>query len=218
MKANISPFAKRIIINLFGPYGQRLLNDISANEVTESAGIFNKFRHLVENIKVPTFAGFDYCSKSTGEVARRVVVIGGNYTNLVRKALETVSEVDCKELAGKLKIELAEVEKAKAELIESYNQTLRPGVENKFYRKSGQYETLAPGIKLNLNDGTLELQGVEQSKKVLTPGEYKEVKSRAKTIAKNAMRKLTRLNKYRSFSLDEGNALRFACKGESVEL
>jgi hypothetical protein len=217
MKANISPFAKRIIVNLFGPYGQGLLNDISAKEAAESAAIFEKFRHLIKDIKVPTFAGFDYCSKGSGEVARRVIVIGGNYSNLVQKALDTVSEVDCQELADKLGIELAEVEKAKTELIESYKQTLAPG-ENKSYRKNGQYETLAPGIKLNLNDGTLELQGVVQSKKVLTPGEFKPVKSRPKTIAKNAMKKLTRLNKFRAFSLDEGHALRFACKGESVNL
>lgn len=101
------------------------------------------------------------------------------------------------------------------ELLASFNATLS-GTQTA-YTKEGQYITVANGVKLNTNDNTLELCGLEQSKVVITPGNYPKVNSKPKTIAKNAIRKTLPIGKYKTLCLDAGLFQSAKLNGETLE-
>lgn len=68
----------------------------------------------------------------------------------------------------------------------------------------GTYETLGQGIKVHLDTGDLHVQGLEVNRVVTEPGVYKVVKSKAKTLAKEAFRRQLPLSKWRQLVLRRG--------------
>lgn len=96
---------------------------------------------------------------------------------------------------------------AAAELFNSYNETLTAhakGEENPNYTKAGLYETIAPGLAVSRADGTFELRGLQQSRKVLEAGVRKTVHSSPKTLAKKAITATLPVGRYLSLSCDAG--------------
>ena len=159
------------------------------------------------------FVGLTYTAKKTGETARFTVLIGIDYLNAIKQS-QTELEITLPTLTG--------VERqACQELLDSFQNTLdnaEIGKPNDAYTKKGVYRQITVGLQENLNDGTVEIKGLVQSKKVLVEGIYKSVKSSDLTIAKNKLRSLTRVGKYRTFCVDLDNLHGVRINGNTLEL
>ena len=86
-------------------------------------------------------------------------------------------------------------------------------------RSNGQieaYTTIFSGVKVHNESGLLYIYGYGVSKNILVKGEYKEVKSRPLTIAKDELRKLLKTSHFRNFSIEIGNELK--ASGETIEI
>jgi hypothetical protein len=166
----------------------------------------------VSKINGAKFIGLVYTAKSTGEVASYVVQIGHSYKNLVERSLKQLDVTYGTDASNCTDVATYE---ALRELRESLVKTLRGTQDG--YTKAGQYETVCNGVEINKADGTLEIRGLVVQKKVITAGVYKTVKSSAKTIAKNKIRKSLPIGKYRSFALDAEAVKSVKIDGELFE-
>ena len=174
--------------------------------------------------KLARFTSLVYRSKSSGELARHTIITGASYTKCVEDSLLELELLDLEDIVtlliskrGGTAVEWYPiVAQAAKELTESLEKTLK-GAQDRF-TKVGQYRQIAPGIKENLKDNTLEFVGLTHSKVVLEEGIEKDVDSSSKSIAKNTIRKFLKVGKFRSFSIDSGAISRVKCLGETVEL
>lgn len=222
---------KAILKGLFGEYGAKVIAQMENDNAQASENIFAKIQHLCESVTTPKFAGVTYCDKTHGETSRRVMVLGGSYGSLLKSALTEMEVCNLAEIHAEktrfgwvkgvqVPVTLEHFQEAHAKHVASLRESLAKdgtGESNSAYTKAGIYSTVAPGIRVNENDGTLELFGVEQSKVVIIPGNYVPVKSNPVTVARNALKKLTRLGKFKTLALDAGNAVSFKLNGETVD-
>ncbi len=156
------------------------------------------------------FVSFTYTDKKHGEIARRVMIIGADYMEIIRKSKLELELIVAGEPLTALQAEAA------SELLESFNATLN-GTQMG-YTKQGVYLKLCNGISYNTNDGTLELCGLEHSKVVIQAGVYKQVNSRPLTLAKAELRKRCPVSKYKTLCLDAGHWQGAKLNGETIEL
>lgn len=161
------------------------------------------------------FASFVYRSKESNELARYVVLLGVDRTALYERDRETLRTM-LPDLHG-LPREAAEA------LLASIEESLAKGLGNNsaYTHGSEQGDTYRaivglPDVRLNLNDGTLHLLAVVQSKTVLEPGTFKTVNSRPLTLAKRDIEKTLRRSKIRQFALP--NLRTAKLNGETLEL
>lgn len=161
------------------------------------------------------FASFVYTSVSTGEVARYTLQLGFDYRKCLEKS-RLALEIDSPALTG---IEA----QAAAELMASIDASLAGTQEG--YTKADTYVDardstgkVVPGLKKNVNDGSLQIFGLLHSKVQIAPPtiERKEVKSRPLTIAKNKLRKDLPIGKFREFALENLSVARI--NGDTLEL
>lgn len=171
----------------------------------------------ITNIGGSQFVGLTYRTKGTQELARYTINVGASYHSLVEKSLtelEILTEENKTTWDG---IETL----AAVEVTSSLNKTLlahAEGAQNEDYTKIGQYVPLGNGLSLNSKDGSLQLFGVLQSKVVLEPGEHKIVNSKPLTIAKNKLKKLLPIDKFREFCIDLNNLESVRINGNTIEL
>lgn len=158
----------------------------------------------------PQFASFTYTSKTDGSTARYTLILGASYLNLLERS--------------KLELELSHAQidpslrKAANDVLESINKSIaaqKAGTQSEDYTKKGQYTPLGFGLNLN-TDNTLQMFGLLHSKVVLVPGVKKETKSSPHTIAKNIIRKMLPLSKFREFALDLGNIHTVRMDGQTL--
>lgn len=110
---------------------------------------------------------------------------------------------------------------AAAELYISFTDTLVAhcnGEENAAYTKAGLYESVCPGLKYLITDGSLEIQGLQHSKTVLEAGTYPQVNSSDKTIAKDKIRKALPIGRFRTLSVDAGALESVRIGGSEIEV
>lgn len=153
------------------------------------------------------FASFLYTSKSTGETARHTLILGASYHSLVERSKLQLELTPVAELI-ELGVDAQWAEKAKEEVLKSFNKTLAAhavGEQSEDYRKRGQYVAVGGGLNINSVDNTFQLFGLSHAKVVITPGEYKSVNSRPLTIAKDKVKSILPISKFREFSIDAGN-------------
>jgi hypothetical protein len=101
------------------------------------------------------------------------------------------------------------------ELLESFRKTLNGTQDG--YTKAGIYEeTPISGLKVNKNDNSLQLFGLERNRVVLVPGVHKTVNSSEKTIAKNKLRKSLPVGKFKEFAIDPGNIASARLEGTEI--
>ncbi len=165
----------------------------------------------VEQLKGCKLVSFTYRAKGTGELARHTVRMGVDY----RKSCEE----DILELELRLPT-LSGVEKIVTEgIIASLKESVKAMDENREhvnYSKKGVYRALVPGIKINLNDNSLEIHGFQHAKKVLEEGVYKPRKSSPEVVVKGQIEKTLRKGKFRSFCLDAGTIESARINGEEL--
>lgn len=165
-------------------------------------------------INGPRFIGLTYTAKKTGEMSRFTLQLGASYENCVRESLRIARE---QLLALESDVDII----ACNELINSYENTLAQmalGLQNEAYTKAELYETIIPGLKIHLQDNSLEVCGLVVQRKVLIPGVHKPVKSSANTLAKNHLKKAHPLDKYRTLALDIGVMDTIRIAGSELEV
>lgn len=158
------------------------------------------------------FASFVYQAKGTGEIARHNLLLNVDTRKLYEKSL-AILQAKFPTLSGIDR-------QACQELIDSLQESLEKGLgENSAYTLKNTLVPICNGIKLNQNDGSVLVTGFSRGKVVLELGEYKQVKSSAKTIAKNKLKSTLPISRIRSFCLGQdrigmaklnGNTLFFA--------
>jgi hypothetical protein len=147
------------------------------------------------------FGSFTYTSKTSGEVARHTVILGMSYHELVRQSVEELSALTTTNVGKWNELQVL----AAREVMVSLEKTLAAhavGQQNDDYTKKDVYISIGNGISLNTNDNTLQLFGLASKKVVITPGVFKSVKSAPLTLAKNEIRNLLSVSKFREFALD----------------
>lgn len=158
------------------------------------------------------FISLTYQAKSTGEVARHTLLVGFSYNELVKRSVE--------ELTQWMEYMSGEELFAANEVMTSLRKTLSAhevGTQNEDYTKKGMYASVRSGINVNLNDNSIQLFGLTVKKVVMIKGEYKVVKSKPLTIAKNKISKQLPVSKFREFALDKDVILMGKANGEEFD-
>ena len=134
------------------------------------------------------------------EVADYSIAFHFSYENALNKSIDVLNALD-------LKTDLEK--KARAELVDSFKRSLAKGagspeLEDRdptysyFKDNDGIY---VKGVKLHAASNTLHLYGLVVHKKVLLPGFYPPKNRRELTVAKDKLRYLTPVGKFRSFKM-----------------
>jgi hypothetical protein len=158
------------------------------------------------------FASFVYTAKGTGEVARHNVTLGAIVENVYRKDIAALEAV---------RPSLSGVEATACdEMLSSLYASLSLGAgNNPAYTNADTYVHLDgfPGVKVHKETGALYMTCLTNGKTVIEPGEYKQVKSAPKTLAKKALSKAhCRKDDLRTFCFT--NLRRVAVAGDVVEI
>jgi hypothetical protein len=171
----------------------------------------------VKTIKGTSFVGVKGYENTQGEISNQTFVVGINYLEMLKKDLETLKQFDTNTLKDKMDIEV--LNQAKNELVESLEKRLLSEGEKAKLLSEGDttmirskaqedaYISLGKGLRLQGED--IYLFGLMVRKEVIKQGEYKEVKSRPLTIAKNMIKKNAELRevKFKNFKLGKAEEL-----------
>lgn len=158
-------------------------------------------------VSIPNYAN------SKGEVASYVINGNVTYQNVKEndnKKLHECSAEILQTVSTEKEIDIETVFKAWQELVASSDRNLNAESEQRTAQSKAQadaYINIGKGLKLHKKSEKFHLDGLIISKKVIIEGNYPQVNSRPKTIAKNAIKKALDLQsrKYRSFILEQDN-------------
>lgn len=136
---------------------------------------------------------------SAGEIADFSLAFNFSYRNALLRSLVALAEVEPKDSLQ---------EKALKELRESFQSSLdwmevspieeREDGYTRFQDDNGNY---VKGVKFHDASQTLHLFGLLVHKRVLMPGDYKKTRRQELTIAKDELRKLCPVARFRQFKL-----------------
>lgn len=157
------------------------------------------------------FASFTYVAKETGEKARHTLILGASTEVLYEKDVAVLEQM-VPDLTG-LSLEAAEA------ILKSRRTSLKVGIgNNPDYTCAGVYvypDGLA-GVKVHVVDGSICIDGLQESKVVLVKGVYKTVNSKPLTLAKKEISKSLPSNRFRQFRLDR--VLEAKMNGDVLEI
>lgn len=168
-----------------------------------------------------TFASVLYESKGTGELARHTINLNTNLERIYREDLAKL-EAELPNLTDEIEI------KACSEMIKSLKNSLEKGIGNndRYTQKDVEYiyfnnkdGNRIKNIKMHPETFDVILSGIRVQKKVIEAGEYKEVKSQAKTLAKKEITKRLKLQKgnFKNFCIST-NADKLKLNGDTILL
>lgn len=149
------------------------------------------------------FIAFNYTNKQN-ETSKRLVYIGASYENAKEKDILTLT----KYLARKRKGYIASEKYTKEVWVLAMNELLNSLKSPDTNRSEGQKEAYVSiskngCLKWSVEKQQLYIHGTLVRKTVTEEGDYPEVNSSSKTIAKNVIRKnYLSTGKYRSFKLE----------------
>ena len=119
-----------------------------------------QFILTLSQVQGSRFASLTYRSKESGELARFNINLGFSYRNLVENSLSELESIR-PSLSGIDAI-------AADELLVSFRKTLSGTQDG--YTKEGIYQsTQVEGLKVNSNDNSFQLFGLERNRVVLVP-------------------------------------------------
>lgn len=165
----------------------------------------------------PEFVSLEY-TNSAGEKSKQVINVGVSYQNVLENSLNQLAAVDQQALmqqASDKGIDPDLIAVAMGEIEASISRSLsRP--EQVEIADVSNFETLSKGIKMHRATGELYLSGLVRSKTVITPGTYKEVKSRPLTLAKKMIEQQLMMSKYRMFKLAADQIHQVSSEGKTL--
>lgn len=148
------------------------------------------------------------------EVADYSVVFHISYENALKRSLIALSSFVPEDTLQA---------KAKDELINSYTNSLAKMAETKveeiddaytrFFDENGAY---IKGVKVHTATSTLHLYGLVNAKRVVIPGSYPTRNKRDLTIAKDKIRKMCPVEKFRQFRITPGQVDRIQVENLSL--
>jgi len=175
-----------------------------------------KLISVFKETKGVKFVAFPYTNQKN-ELAKRLINIGTSYESACKEDLETLNSneivYEANEKYSKADFDLAMLEK-KQSVQNSLNQ------DNNDAHSVGQkeaYITITTGVKYHVEKQKLYIFGTAVRTIIIEKGEYKEVKSSAKTLAKKDIEKKLRTSKYRNF-LVENVSGDIKANGDIIEL
>ena len=147
-----------------------------------------------------TFLAIKGYKNEASEIADYSIAFHFSYENALKKSIETLAALDLKEAL--------EVQ-ARNELLNSFAMSLARGAASPvleerdptysyFKDDDGNY---VKGVKLHTKTDTLHLYGLVVHKKVLLPGIYASKNRKPLTVAKDKLRYMTPVGKFRSFKM-----------------
>lgn len=169
---------------------------------------------LVQKALKNTPTGVSFCSvknytNQQGEVANHLFNIGVSYENAKKKDIEFLTNLDVTTMEWQSA--MADVIVAKQQLISSLE---KPDVVRSQAQKDAYFH-INEGLKVHCESGEIYVYGMRVNKTIITPIEYKEVKSSKLTIAKNELRKLMKSAKYRQF-IFQSNGMTIKASGQEI--
>lgn len=187
---------------LEGTEDQHSIADLLRQQITKSA---------------PEFVSLEY-TNSKGETSKQTINVGVSYQNVLENSLNQLAAMDLesiKQQASDKGLDPSLVETAVSEIEGSLSRSLsRP--EQVDIADVSNFENLSKGIKMHRVTGELYLSGLVRSKTVITPGTYKEVKSRPLTLVKKLIEKDLMFNKYRMFKLAPAQIHQVSSEGKTL--
>ncbi len=145
-----------------------------------------------------TFLTLHKYRSAESEVADHMIVFHISYENALRKSLAILNEVSALDELGI---------RAKDELTSSFNESLsnfKTRIEDiddayqRFFDEDGSY---IKGVRMHRESGNLSLYGLTHCKRVHIPGVYKTVNSKPLTLAKNKLRELCPVSRFRQYTI-----------------
>ncbi len=145
-----------------------------------------------------TFVGIREYENAFGEVSNFNIILNFSYKNSLLKS---------KSIIENYKPKMALEYQAKQEMLDSFNKSLNLlNLPEKTYIKfTDSNNNIIDGIKAHRETFDLYMFGLKLHKKIIKPGQYKDVNSAHLTIIKNKLRSLTPLSKFRLFKLTNNN-------------
>ena len=146
---------------------------------------------------------------SFSQVADYSIVFNISYENALKRSIATIEALDTP----------SDLEKrAKIELLESFNNSLTKMEETPVEEIDDCYIRFPEcgGIKVHKETGALYMFGSLVHRKVLMPGTYPKKNQKPLTIAKNKMRSLTSVGKFRTWKIDASQVDSIKVQGLSL--
>lgn len=134
------------------------------------------------------------------EVADYSIAFHFSYENALKRSIETLSALDLQDGLEK---------QARQELLNSFALSLAKGAGSPELEErdptysyfKGDNGSYIKGVKMHKDTSTLYLYGLVVHKRVLLPGFYPDKNRRPLTVAKDKLRYLTPVGKFRSFKM-----------------
>ena len=169
------------------------------------------------------FVSFTYTNKF-GEKAKRLIQINTIYENALTKDLDIIPNV---EYVQNDNYDRATFITAQAELLKSakmslgisddtMNKTDKEVHKNRSEGQKNAYVKIAKNIKYNVENSQLHIFAKEVRKTILEEGVYPATNKRAKTKAKDYIKKSMKSSKYRTYVIP--NASKVKVNGHTIEL
>lgn len=168
--------------------------------------MFSEFK----NSKGAKFVGINtYESTSSGEIADYVVNINVNYNDVLKRDLIYLKSLNDNDLIriSKGNINLDTMKIGLSELIASLEKRINGEKNNHSLGQENAYETICNGVRLHLESEKIHIFGFRISKNIKVAGTYKTVNSSQKTLAKNAIKKGMKSEKFRTFIIDNADQI-----------
>jgi hypothetical protein len=161
-------------------------------------------------IEHPRFVSIRNYENKQGEIANYLINLGVSYEHLLQEDLIVLSFLSPQDFDFP-----ANVEPHSSDAYDELIKSLEKNVSNDKSEhtkmsqvQSDTYSKLVPNVKYHNETGQIYIVGLLVKKTIIRPGNYKQVNSRPKTIAKNIMRKTLKSTKYRQFILSNINTMR----------
>ena len=175
-----------------------------------------------------SFVGVRNYTNSANEISNQTFVVGINYTTLLNHDLKQLKSGNVKRNIVQLYKENNKlvVKNAYNELVlslikrtatEQEKEILRQQNDSTINRSDAQtdaYVNVAKGLRLK--DNELYLFGLMVNKKVITKGEYKEVKQQEKTIIKDKIKRIAELRELKLKNFKLGNVNELIIRGVTI--
>lgn len=143
-----------------------------------------------------------YTSAESGEVADYQIVFHMSYGNALERSLSMLEGyIPADDLEAQAKVELVNSYQASLDKVRSEPLEI---IGEHYDRVLDSEGTPIKGIKIHKESGALHMFGLLHRKTVITPGTFKPTKKRPLTVAKDKLRKLCPVDRFRQFIVKPG--------------